>query len=363
MQTTPDKPRDQVAARSELRQVLFHTYDWAFQRPGGGEVQLLQTRRHLEELGIRVELFDRWHTRLQEFPLVHSFSLLPQMFWEPVKLAGCVLTVSSIHWPWAGHGTLREKIRKTLVGAGKRLLRVSDDHRRLPHEFVDLFFPNSQREADLMAQVYGIPAEKFHVVPNGVEERFADATPQAFEREYGLRDFVLCVGRVDGRKNQLTLIRALKGLDTPIVIIGEPVLGQEGYFDECRREAGSNVHFLGKIEHNSPLLASAYAAAACLVLPSYIETPGLCALEAGLAGAPLVVTELGCTREYFGDFAAYVHPDFPDQIRAAVTETLANRPDTSRLRERIRSRYLWRHAADATRAGYLKALERAAQRH
>ena len=108
------------------------------------------------------------------------------------------------------------------------------------------------------------------------------------------------------------------------------------------------------------MLASAYAAAALLVLPSYIETPGLCALEAGLAGTPLVVTEQGCTREYFGDQALYVDPRNGEQIRAAVTQEHTRRPDTSALRERIRTRYLWRHAAEATRAGYRKALARTA---
>jgi glycosyltransferase involved in cell wall biosynthesis len=93
-----------------------------------------------------------------------------------------------------------------------------------------------------------------------------------------------------------------------------------------------------------------------LVLPSYIETPGLCALEAGLAGTPLVVTELGCTREYFGDEAEYIHPDAPGPLREAVERVLKTRPDTTALRERIASRFLWRHTAEATRAGYERAL-------
>jgi glycosyltransferase involved in cell wall biosynthesis len=336
--------------------VLFHTYDWAYQRPGGGEVQLLQTKRHLEELGTTVDLFDRWHTRLSEYRLVHSFSMLPHMFWEPVKLAGCALAVSTIHWPHISAPSRRHDMKHALLRAGKRLLGIPEEDRGLPFQHVDIFFPNSHMEADLMCRAYNLDPGRMHVVPNGVEERFVDATPDLFVAEYGLRDFVLCVGRIDGRKNQLGLLRALRGAAYPIVIIGEPVLGQEQYFEECRREAGPNVHFLGKIEHGSPLLASAYAAAALLVLPSYIETPGLCALEAGLAGTPLVVTEQGCTREYFGEHALYVHPDSAEQVRTAVDRVLNERPDTGALRERIHSNYLWRHAAAATRAGYQRAL-------
>jgi glycosyltransferase involved in cell wall biosynthesis len=347
-------------ANSDFR-VLFHTYDWAFQRPGGGEVQLMKTQEHLEQLGVRVDRFDRWSTRLQDYPLVHSFSLLPYEFWGPVKLAGCALAVSTIHWPYVPEPSLRSQLKQAIVKTGKRLLRMPEDPGK-PFHHVDIFFPNSQMEADLLCRAYQLDPARMHVVPNGVEERFAEATPDLFVREYGLKDFILCVGRVDGRKNQLTLVRALKDLGRPIVCIGEPVLGEEPYLEQCKREGGPNAHFLGKIDHRSPLLESAYAAASVLVLPSYIETPGLCALEAGLAGTPLVVTELGCTREYFGEHAAYVHPSDPEGIRAAVRKVLDNPPDTRPLRERIHSRYLWRHAAAATRAGYEKALAARAER-
>ena len=352
-------PKRAETSGVDVSRVLFHTYDWGFQRPGGGEVQLLQTRKHLQELGVQVDLFDRWTTRLSDHPLIHSFSLQPHEFWGPIKSAGCVLTVSSIHWPYLAPRSLKHEVKQVIVRAGKKLLRIPDEEKRLPFHHVDLFFPNSQMEADLMCQVYQLPAEQMHVVPNGVEERFTDATADEFVQKYGLRDFALCVGRIDGRKNQLGLLRALRGISQPIVIIGEPVLGQEGYLEECRREAGPNVHFLGRVEHGSTLLASAYAAAAVLVLPSYIETPGLCALEAALAGTPLVITEQGCTKEYFGEHAAYVSPDSPEQIRAAVTRVLADRPNGSALQERVHSRYLWRHAAAATRAGYSKALAKA----
>jgi len=43
------------------------------------------------------------------------------------------------------------------------------------------------------------------------------------------------------------------------------------------------------------MLASAYAACDVFVLPSMFETPGIAALEAGLAGAKIVITKYGGT--------------------------------------------------------------------
>ena len=45
--------------------VILHAPSFAFQAPGGGENQLVQSGRHLEELGIRVRLFSAWTDRLE----------------------------------------------------------------------------------------------------------------------------------------------------------------------------------------------------------------------------------------------------------------------------------------------------------
>ena len=46
----------------------------------------------------------------------------------------------------------------------------------------------------------------------------------------------------------------------------------------------TGVSWLGRLDHHDPLLASAYAAARVFALPSWFETPGLAALEAGPGG-------------------------------------------------------------------------------
>ena len=60
--------------------------------------------------------------------------------------------------------------------------------------------------------------------------------------------------------------------------------------------------WLGKLDHDDPLLASVYAAARVFALPSWFETPGLAAARRlRLAGVrPVAITPYGSTREYFG---------------------------------------------------------------
>ena len=54
--------------------VLFNTYSTAFFCPGGGEVQLLKTREHLQQLGVEVDLYDPWEPAVERYDIVHMFS-------------------------------------------------------------------------------------------------------------------------------------------------------------------------------------------------------------------------------------------------------------------------------------------------
>ena len=76
------------------------------------------------------------------------------------------------------------------------------------------------------------------------------------------------------------------------------------------------------------LLASAYAACDVFVLPSQFETPGIAALEAGLAGAKIVITPVGGTkRSYFGNNAIYVEPTSTENIAEGILAALKNKKD------------------------------------
>ena len=64
---------------------------------------------------------------------------------------------------------------------------------------------------------------------------------------------------------------------------------EPAYLERCRAEAGASVHFLGLLPPQE--LADAYAAADVHVLASLVEQMGRVALEAGMAGCNLVMTQ------------------------------------------------------------------------
>ncbi|MCP9627193.1 glycosyltransferase [Rhodopseudomonas palustris] len=305
--------------------VLFNTYPWAFATPGGGEIQLLKYAEHLPALGVEVVLHDIWKPAFDRVSLVHFFGCLGGsiQFCGYAKSRSLPLVITSSLW-------ITEETAH----------RYPMDEIRAQLSLADLVITNSNTESDTLARVFSLPRERFTAVMNGVEPRFAGPhDPALFRERFGIEGpFVLNVGNVEARKNQLGLLRAMAGHDLPVVVIGH--IREPDYGRQMLAEGGDRLRYLGPLDHGDPLLASAYAACSAFVLPSTLETPGLAALEAAVAGAPLVVTSEGSTRDYFGDLAQYVRHDDPADIRRGIDAALAAGPGRE-LQSHILNNFSW----------------------
>ena len=215
----------------------------------------------------------------------------------------------------------------------------------------DAILPNSAAEGEQLVRWFGADPERIRPVPNGVEERFARADPSAFHALHGPGDFVLYVGRIEPRTNVLGLIDGVRATGLPLVVLGDALPGYEGYADDCRAAGDGFTRWLPRVDHDDPILESAYAAARVLALPSWFETPGLVALEAALAGTAVVVTPHGCTREYFGDRVGYARPDRPSEIARALADAWSGGPDAG-LSAHVGRHYPWSEVARRTAEAY-----------
>jgi glycosyltransferase involved in cell wall biosynthesis len=288
--------------------VLFATYPMAFHTPGGGEIQLLAYEKHLPQHGVEVKLFDPWKPNFLEYDVVHFFSCVggSSHFCAFVKRLGLPLVVSSSLW---------------MTEETKHLYPIDEIRAQLG--LADRVVTNSEIECDTLARVLNLPRDKFVTVYNGVDEVFFERPgPGLFRQHIGNEaPFILNVGNIEPRKNQLRLAQAMKSHpDQKLLLVGH--VRDEAYFNEVMLEAGSQATYVGPLPHDSELLRSAYQACSLFCLPSTLETPGLAALEAAAQGTPLLVTSEGSTREYFGDYATYVNPNDSQDIAQHIAQAL-----------------------------------------
>ena len=336
--------------------VLFATSQATALTRGGVRTQVLQTKEALENLGVHVTLFDTWHDfHANEFDLVHVFAanMATYHFARAVKTQGLPLVISPVFYTRRTANVVQNVIKIDKL-ISRNVRGIWTDYGLIAEmcSWAEAITPNTTEEGKLFVDAFRIPKKNVIVIPNGVEERFAHAKPGLFEREYGIKNFILSVGHIGPeRKNYLRLIEALERIDHPAVIIGRVEDTPSGR--ACLERASRNPRLLmvDAIPHDSMLLASAYTACDVFVLPSQFETPGIAALEAGLAGAKIVITQIGGTREYFGNDAIYVEPVSAKNIAEGIEAALKNKKDDV-LRTRIQKEFLWEKVGEKTKQVY-----------
>lgn len=340
----------------------FFTYPSAFQNIGGGEIQLLKTKEYLEREGVTVDLFDLWKHRIEDYDLLHIFGSVKECLGlaRTAKANKTAVLVSPVFWSdlrraLFADGSALERTGMALRHLTKVLCPFFPSSRRKLLSLADGILPNSEMERRQIARLFAIPLRKIHVVPNAVEASFAAAEIGAFRFRFGQDPFILSVGRIEPRKNQLNLIRAIRRMGRRLVLIGSAVSGTEAYDARCRLEGEGFTTFIPTLGHDDPLLASAYAACEIFVLPAWFETPGLAALEAALAGCRVAVTSGGSTREYFGEEVDYLNPADVADIQAAIQRAL-QRTSSSALRARVLENFTWKQTARKTLEVYQSVL-------
>ncbi|HTW90539.1 MAG TPA: glycosyltransferase family 4 protein [bacterium] len=338
--------------------VLFGSFSAITVLGGGVEVQMRSLARELAKLGVEVELFDPWKRYdLKDFAFFHLFGSHVGTYHLGRSMHGLGMKLVVTPVFYSRHSPARVATAIGLAGKVRQRGGFWTEHMFCKElcDMAELVLPDTMDEMDMLAKGFGVPQTKMHELPNGVEERFANATPDLFVKEYGLRDFVLYVGHVGpARKNVFPMLKAAKALNVPTVLIG-PV-SETGYANQCMKLVADspNIKVIPGLAPDSPLLESAYAACDTFILPSLYETPGLAALEAGLAGAKVCITRYGGTQEYFADLAAYLEPASEESIRNAIEQTLARKKDSA-LRERIMKNYLWPRAGETLAQIYRSA--------
>ena len=315
----------------------------------GDSIQLTKTKEYLEKLNLQIKISSEPELDLEPYDLIHLFNIMPveETFrqFQNVKRQRKKYVLSTIYWDPTEFLTVSGQ-NNTFGEWWEKTMPL----RRQVLKEAALILPNSLMELEILKKNFGeLPPAL--IVPNAADPLFTIAKSDYFLHKYHLKDYLLSVGRICRRKNQLMLIRAAKELKLPVVLIGP--INDGLYYRECRREAaGHKVIFIDSL---SPLeLGSAYAAARVHALVSWYDTPGLVSLEAALAGCKIVTTNRGCPMEYFGELAYYCDPGKIDSICQAIRHAW-NGPKDQRLKELVLNNYTWEKAALKTCQAYQAA--------
>ena len=353
--------------------VLFIARPNLFTSRGGDTVQIESTALSLQKLGVEVRIFDhRKNSKLERYDLIHYFNLIDpedilghlDRFKEPKLLSTIYLKYDEYDRKYRGGfiGLLSQFVSYETVEYLKTVIKFLIKGEKIS-TYKYLFLGHKGSMKRVLSKVD-------HILPNSfselkrVQKDFDFKLPytvvtNAFDKMTYLppsnakEDFVLCVARFEGNKNQYNLIKAANQFGFKLILVGKASPNQASYLDRCKKIANENVVFLGFVSQED--LCDLYAKAKVHVLPSWFETTGLSSLEAAAMGCNIVVSDKGDVREYFGDLAYYCEPDSPNSIAKAI-ETALRSPINKKLQEKVQKEFTWERAGEQTLAAYKKLL-------
>ena len=353
--------------------MLYISRPTLFSSPGGDTIQMLKTKEFLErdyDVSIQVQP-DLGKIDYNDFDLIHFFNIIRPNNILPHLNNGIPYVISPIFVDYSEYdqqvrGGVFAKLSR-LLGKDKTEYLKSLARWIINSEFPGSFYylthgyrksiqkvfknclallPNSGSELNRLKANYSFSGQ-VTIVPNAVDTTIFKENKD--EKKQG----VVCVARIEGRKNQLNLIRAIKQTDLRLTIIGNASPNHIDYFETCRKEANNQIEFIDHISQEE--LVKYYQRTKIHAMVSWFETTGLSSLEAAACGCNIVVSEKGDQRDYFKDEAFYADPGEVTSIKKALLE--ADKASKSEvLIEQINDKYTWQKTAEKTFEAYKKAL-------
>jgi len=208
-------------------------------------------------------------------------------------------------------------------------------------------FKKACQEADIIVAVseqtkrdtvefYGTEPDKIQVVYQDCHEAFHQLENQSFQiSEIGnnSKPYILSVGTIEARKNQLQLVKAFHAAQLPhiqLILVGGKTNYQKKIEDyvahyhlESQVRILNNVPFAG--------LPDLYRSAQIFVYPSFFEGFGIPIVEALRCGVPVIAATGSCLEEAGGEGSLYFAPHDTD----ALTQMLQQLSQDAALRQRL----------------------------
>lgn len=192
---------------------------------------------------------------------------------------------------------------------------------------------------DLIRQL-DVSPDRIEVIYQSISERyfFHSVREQMDDvlTKYNLPSrFILTVGTIEPRKNQLSVLKAINqhDLGIPYVIVGKSTTYKQQIVEYINMNRLSDqVYFLHDVPDAD--LPALYQLALCMVYLSHYEGFGLPVVEAMASGCPVIASSVSCLPEIGADAALYCEPN----DEKAIGEMIRKLADDEELQQSLSGR-------------------------
>ncbi len=294
-----------------------------------------------------------------KFDVIHAHDWLAAYAAKTLKTSYDIPMVCTIHATEAGRNSgIRTDMQKY----------INDTEWLLTYEASEVIVNSNYMKSEIQ-RLFGLPFEKINVVPNGVNLNNFNNVYRDYDyrRRFAMDNekIILFMGRLVYEKGIQHLISAMPKIlehyhDTKLVIAGKG-----GMLDELKAQANNlgisqKVYFAGYL--NSKDVKKMYRCADVSVFPSTYEPFGIVALEAMLAGVPVVVSDIGGLNEIVehGVTGMKSYAGNPNSLADSILNLLFDHKLCDQVvknaKAKVKAEYNWSKITNDTFYTYQKAI-------
>lgn len=349
-----------LQARGDLRLEIFNGWSWQCDlplatmpgyAPASQLVKRLLPNAYTWRRRIEQHRFSTGAGKLKP-ALYHEPSLWPFDFEGPSIMTLHDLT--HVHFPHTQPPDRLREIEKHIHRSIERCTRILVDSRFIAGE---------------VRGYYGVPEHKLVVAPLGCAARFHPRTVGELSttlRTFGIthRQYLLCVGTLEPRKNLALAIRGYLALPRalreryPMLLAGLPGWQQEQMGEAFQHAVrAKHIRLLGYVDDIT--LAELLAGARLLLYPSLYEGFGLPVLESMASGTPVITSFAASLPEVAGDAGTYIAPHDEVECEAALRWLLEDDVEWHLKRQaglKQAAQFSWQRCAQITAETYFDLL-------
>lgn len=307
--------------------ILINPYPHIFQNKGGIQKRVLDHLRLLSEKGHEIEIFNP-NTSVKKFDILTTFK--PQygnydIFLEAKK--NNLKTVTHVI-----HEMPNSYLKYLLAKYSSKIPFLASNFRRKIIENSDALIALSDLEKRFLIKKYNVKENNVFVVPNAINTQlFLKGKTNLFIEKYNISvPYILCVGRIEPNKNQLSVAEAVKDLRINLILIGEKI--DKEYARKV--EKYNFVKIIEDINYSSEELISAYKNATVFVLASFKEISPNSVIEAALCGTAVICTQNTFSiKQYFQEEIEYINPNSIENIKSKIKKVLNDKEVNKNIKQ------------------------------
>lgn len=292
----------------KIKYFPYQPHCYAF---GGFEVQMLAAYNAVRKKGTNVELLNSW-ARDTDFDIAHLWGFGISQ-WNNIvysKQAKKKVVVTAL-LPDFSNISIRARFLISRLLYKSRIL-----NELIP--YIDNFTTVNEVEKEYLVKYFNFERDKISVIPNIVSDIYTKNSDD--DENLGIENFVLCVGNICVRKNQLNLVRACNEIGMNILLIGNVIEGEERYGELVNTELKKNVNnkWIDKVKENSNFLKTAYKKCILFALISSYENQPISVLEALSMNCKILLGDKPYAHQSFYKDIAKVKPDNLEKIKKGL---------------------------------------------